>query len=323
MKSILFSDIHLGLKKDNTIYHKVIEDLFLDIADYCIKNDIKKIICLGDFFNNRTSINTSTLYFVLEKLIKIFEDFDFFIILGNHDTFYKNTNFPHSLKIFDKHKNITIVDEFPLEIEECTLVPWGFENFSEITTPILMGHFEIQNFKMNDSSVCYSGTEEKKLKQFDHVFSGHFHTPSSNSNITYLGSPFQITFADTNSPRGFYEYNNGEIKFIEFTKYPKFFVYKYNKIDENNIQGNYIKIIFDEIISEKESCEILENVLLKNPLELSTEYIIKNENEEIKNETELTSVISTLDLYKTYFSKIEKPKFINDKILEKILVSLI
>ena len=323
MKAILFGDLHLGIKRDSVLYHEVCKNYILEIVDYATKKDIKNIICLGDFFDNRNFLNIKTLNAALD-IAEMLKNFNVYLILGNHDAHHKNVNFPHSLSMFNEYKNIAIIDEIPLVLENCTLVPWGFKNFKEVTTEFLFGHFDIMGFKLNDSSICYEGHDEKEFASLKHVYSGHFHLPSTKENITYLGSGFQHTFADANSSRGFYEFENGELEFVEFKEYPHFYIFKHDSIDFSLIEGNYVKIVFDEVLSAKENTEILENVLLRKPLELSTEYKETIDNENVVNDSDVSEIqISTYDLCKTYISKIDKPSFINEKTLDKILQSLL
>jgi len=58
------------------------------------------------------------------KIIKLLEknNIHIYIIKGNHDSYYKNQDFPHSLMIFNKYDNVTIVDK-PLELEDEILCP--------------------------------------------------------------------------------------------------------------------------------------------------------------------------------------------------------
>jgi len=42
------------------------------------------------------------------------------------------------------------------------------------------------------------------FKRFEQVWSGHFHTKSSQGNITYLGSQLEFTWADAHDPKYFH-----------------------------------------------------------------------------------------------------------------------
>jgi DNA repair exonuclease SbcCD nuclease subunit len=98
-------------------------NLFKEIADYCIKNNIKSIIHLGDWFHTRYSINVLSID-ISYKIINLLKEnnIHIYIIKGNHDQYYKNQNNPHSLLLFKKYDNVTIVDQ-PLELEDEILTP--------------------------------------------------------------------------------------------------------------------------------------------------------------------------------------------------------
>ena len=79
------------------------------------RRGIKKIIQLGDLFENRRHLDV----YVMNKIHDLFEndlkDFDIYIFFGNHDVFYKNSNEIHSFKFLKKFKNVTVIET----ISEC------------------------------------------------------------------------------------------------------------------------------------------------------------------------------------------------------------
>jgi len=66
-----------------------------------------------------------------------------------------------------------------------------------------MGHLELQGFRVNRQIVMEHGLESKLFKKFDKVFSGHYHTRSTNGTVYYLGNPYEIYWNDVNDTRGF------------------------------------------------------------------------------------------------------------------------
>ena len=116
-KSILLTDTHIGIKNSNRYFLDLTLNLFKEIIDYCLENNINRIIHLGDWFNNRYSINVLSMQCSI-KIIELLEknNIDIIIIKGNHDQYYKNKSFPHSLILFNTHKNVTIVEK-ELELE--------------------------------------------------------------------------------------------------------------------------------------------------------------------------------------------------------------
>jgi predicted MPP superfamily phosphohydrolase len=109
-KIALFSDLHLGLYGNSTEWHEIA----LKWADWIVadlkKKKITDIFFLGDFFHNRSEISVQTIH-VASELIAKFKDFNLFMVIGNHDAFYKNRSDVHSLGFLKGHDNITIIDQ--------------------------------------------------------------------------------------------------------------------------------------------------------------------------------------------------------------------
>ena len=72
---------------------------------YLIENDIKHILHLGDYYDNRKTINFKALQhnrkIFLEPMRELGITMD--IIPGNHDVYYKNTNELNALKELQGH----------------------------------------------------------------------------------------------------------------------------------------------------------------------------------------------------------------------------
>jgi len=61
VKYLLVTDLHLGLRKDAEIWHKVLIGLFQEIIDTCSRRNISKIIHLGDWHDNRKALSVKTI----------------------------------------------------------------------------------------------------------------------------------------------------------------------------------------------------------------------------------------------------------------------
>ena len=72
MKALMLTDTHLGRKNHNKFWSDLTEDLFDEIIDYCIREDIDKVFHLGDFFDSKKSLNVLTI----NKGIDICQKFD-------------------------------------------------------------------------------------------------------------------------------------------------------------------------------------------------------------------------------------------------------
>ena len=69
---------------------------------------------------------------------------------------------------------------------------------------------------MDKGIVCDHGLDMKVLDRYDIVMSGHFHHKSTNGNVTYVGTPYEMTWADFKDPKGFHIFDttNREMEFI-------------------------------------------------------------------------------------------------------------
>jgi hypothetical protein len=87
----------------------------------------------------------------------------------------------------------------------------------ESKAQICFGHFEIAGFEMDRGNVCESGIDKQSLSKYDVVLTGHFHHKSTDGNITYVGTPYEMTWADWNDPKGFHIFDT-ETREMNFVK---------------------------------------------------------------------------------------------------------
>lgn len=322
MKYLLFSDLHIGLNINKEPWDKLPLIAVQEIHDCAIKNNIESIIFLGDLFHTKKEHSTKSIDLAIE-IGKLLEKFETHLICGNHDVYYKNTLELSSLKIFEKFSNIHVHYEPYILNNKIGLCPWSC-NYNTLNTSILMGHFDIKEFKMNNTIISEVGENPKNFKDYDLVLSGHYHTPSENYNIKYLGSVYQHNFNDINSKRGYYIFDDEilSLEFIEFTSSPKF-IYVYDNIyNKEDITNNIIKIFFSNKLSENEISTVIQDISLLNPLEISTNYS-KLSFDEISINTENIELLNEIDLLYEYLDKIEIPDYINKSFCKKIIEKII
>jgi len=315
-EKIFITDTHLGLSKSSDLWHNVTLDLFAEVRDYCSKNNINTIIHLGDFFHDRKVLNTKTQE-VAHLIVRMFKGLNFYIIVGNHDTYYKNVLYPTSLEFLKTYPWIKIVDEV-INVDDLTLCPWG--KIPQEQGEYCCGHFELRGFHMNNSYICEHGQDPSILKGFKHVYSGHFHTPSTQGNITYLGSAFPQTFHDVNSPRGFYSFKEGVLNFHEYKNSPKFIKCNSDNFESFDIKNNIVKITFTKDYGSIENQKILDKIYSMEPLKIDQDFeqIVSN------NDMEMEASISELPEHKDIIQDfIEKTNKLSPNIKKKVLIQMI
>ena len=264
MKIALLTDTHFGARNDNPNYsnyfYKFYDDIFFP---YLEAHNIKDIIHLGDVLDRRKFVNFKTLNDFNNKFVNRIKDYNVDIIIGNHDTYYKNTNEINSPQELMDWGNI-YAD--PIVIERggmrMLILPWVTPENIEKTTmmleqesaDIVLGHLEIQGFQMNNGHVSNTGLDKKLFRRFETVLTGHFHKKSDDGQIFYLGSPYEFVWTDYNCQKGFHILDT-ETREIEHIKNPYTIHEKvyyndeandYKEFNYSNYDSKYVKLIVEK-----------------------------------------------------------------------------
>jgi len=220
MKIAVLNDTHHDIRNASDIFLNSAEKFYSEVFfPYLIKNDIKRIIHLGDAFDNRKTMNIKALnhyrHVFLSKLREYGIRMD--IIPGNHDVYYKNTNSMNALKEFLGH----YMDEIDIHMDPTVLrlggikiglVPWITRDNEEeckefiqnADVDVLGGHFELNGFDLMRGRKMDHGMDASPFARFPLVMSGHYHTKSHQGNIHYLGSQMEFTWSDAHDPKFFH-----------------------------------------------------------------------------------------------------------------------
>jgi DNA repair exonuclease SbcCD nuclease subunit len=279
----IYSDFHLGIHKNNPLWHKIA----LDWTDWFIsqlkEKNISKIIFLGDFFHNRSDISVDTLH-VASIIAEKFKDFEVLMLVGNHCSFYKDRADIHSLSFFKGHPNVKVIDKaqtIHIGDKDVFFAPWGTMLKDIPNSDVLMGHFEIESFKFSPHKVCEKGISPSALcKKAPLIFSGHFHLRSERdykkSKIIYVGNPFEMYFDDVEETKGYYVINFDDLnyKFYENEFSPKHKKIKISDLkNTKNVKNNIIKVIVDKNLNDVELEKYIEEIKTSNPLFFSLDTV--------------------------------------------------
>ena len=221
MKVALITDTHFGARNDNQNFNEYFFEFYENqFFPYIKEHDITDVVHLGDVMDRRKYVSYRIAKDFRERFIDKFEGINFHMLVGNHDTFYKNTNEVNSLQelVDGRHNNITVYEKSTeVEFDGCRIlfVPWiNTENMSHTMkmlqtsdAQICMGHLELNGFEMQRGLVMDHGWDRQEFKRFDMVMSGHYHHKSDDGQIFYLGTPYEIYWNDWNDPKGFHVFD--------------------------------------------------------------------------------------------------------------------
>ena len=218
MRIALLNDTHFGCRNDNPAFVKYQNKFYDEVFfPYLIEHNIKTLIHLGDVVDRRKFINHNTAHNFKKVFWNKLEELgiDTHIIIGNHDTYYKNTNEVNAMNNLSINKNAKIytrTQQVNFDGLDILFVPWicddneedSYYQIDNSTAEILMGHIEVKGFEMHRGHVNEQGFEKEIFKRFEKVISGHFHKKSSDGHIYYLGTQYEIMWSDYHCPKGFH-----------------------------------------------------------------------------------------------------------------------
>jgi len=311
----ILNDTHAGIRNSSEIFIDYQERFYRDIFfPYLKEHDITNIFHLGDYYDHRKNINFKALNanrkMFLEPMKKAGIHMD--IIPGNHDVFHKNTNELTSLKELLGYytSNVSIITK-PTKVNGVHLVPWiNKENYDEFTDYIakndgvLMAHLELKGFDVLKGFASPHGMDAALFKNYDAVYSGHFHVKSEHENIRYLGSQMEFTWNDVNDPKHFHIFNTetGEMTAVlnPLTLFEKIY-YDDSEVDNNKYEvpmdytGKFVKIVvenktnpflFDKFVDTLSTMDTHELKIVENFQEFLGENVATS-LEDVENTQEL------------------------------------
>lgn len=220
-------DLHHGEKANS---HKFNQQL-LALTDFAIAESKKRgcttYLQLGDYFDNRTKLDVSTIDYAIQNAQKIAEYFtERYTLIANHDIYYQDRLTVSSTKILEPY--MTVIKEPTILFGNTLVAPWivdgkAWDDFIEKThqdcVRFAVGHFELNGFLVNDRYEMEHGYSAKELAHLELVTSGHYHGPQRQGNIQYVGSALPITMNEANEDHGiyFFDTDTGDLEFVPYT----------------------------------------------------------------------------------------------------------
>ena len=317
MKIALFSDIHIYKHLGYDIFPKTAFTFLEYFFDYCRKRHIKKIFFAGDLFHTKTKVDTIEFVKTKEIFSRNYQDFDIYMIVGNHDMPLQNTTEGSILFALNDYAEV-IKDYSYFDLSE---VRYHFMSYrKEPVLPefkysdgknILIAHQDIVGFKMNDYRLSLEGVDLKAFKKFDIIFSGHYHMHQHKSNLVYIGSPFQINFGERGQKKGFIIFDDESFtwELKEYKKAPKFKVITSNEIAKANINNYFVRIVANSNINSR---EVTRELLSRGALSVDVTYDIEEYAKELEFIEELNKS-NVKSLAKQYIENVSVPTEINKK----------
>jgi len=246
MKIALITDTHFGARNDNLAFNEYFYQFWENtFFPYVEKEGIDTVIHLGDVMDRRKFVSYKIAKDFRERFVQRFVDLGVTVhmMVGNHDTFYKNTNDVNSLSelVEGRFPSLYVYPEATtVEFDGTPIcfLPWiapdnyahTMNHIKDTKAQVAMGHLEINGFEMH---------------------AGHFHKKSDDGHVYYLGNTYQMTWSDNGCPKGFHIFDTStrELERIinPHTIFEKVYyddtTTDYSNFDVLTLNEKYVKIV--------------------------------------------------------------------------------
>ena len=315
MKILLITDQHFGVRNDNQVFIDKYKQFYGNVVLPTIdKLGITQVICLGDTFDKRKSINFNSFDAAREMWFDPLRErgVQMTMLVGNHDIYYKNTlriNAPELLLgEYDNIDVITSPSERNFGDVRILLLPWICDENGDRTTDaiesssasVCMGHLELNGFEALPGHTMEHGDDPSVFSKFDLVCSGHFHMKSRKNQINYLGNPYQLYWNDYGQRRGFHILNtdNLSLKFYKnpYTIFNKIYYDDSKDVEiKDELKGSFVKLI---VVNKTDQVTFDKTIRYIQKQEVADLKIVEDYNldlEDVDESVETEDTLTTLE----------------------------
>jgi len=264
--TLLFSDLHLDERKefdfiDSTtgLNSRFLEGLSIldQIIEYLKNNrNIQYTKFLGDWFKLKDKVPNHMLIELKNRLNQIQELTEFTILMGNHD--YALPNYP-LINVLENSKNPfqTLIIK-PEVLYDINKVCYGYIPFQrdmkefwqiwnslhqEYPINIMLFHQEMPGARFNDCKVIPGIVPDSYFNPDILYLSGHLHIHQKSKFVNWIGSPYQVNFADEGISKFIWllEAITKKIKYLQLS-YPEFISIDINDFINEALSDDFIKL---------------------------------------------------------------------------------
>ena len=321
MKVAIITDTHYGARKGSKYLHDYFETFYKNVFFPALEeHGVEAVIHMGDAFDSRKSIDYQSLEWAKRVVFNPLKKYDVHMIIGNHDTYYKNTNEVNSPELLlQTYPNIKTYSK-PTEVNvgglDILFLPWINQGNEELSLNTIkktscrcaMGHLELQGFRVNRQIIMEHGLESKLFEKFERVFSGHYHTRSTDGRISYLGNPYEMYWTDVNDTRGFHIFDTETLTLTPINNPYKLFynIYyedtNYKLFNATEYENKIVKVIVRKKSNPKDFEKFIDKLYSVGIQELK---IVENFDIHESEEFEVDDDENTISILNRYIDESE------------------
>tara|TARA_R100000742_G_C4273708_1_gene93367 strand:+ start:226 stop:1266 length:1041 start_codon:yes stop_codon:yes gene_type:complete len=330
MRVAVITDQHFGCRKNSKLFHDYFLEFYENVFFPTIeKEGITTVIDMGDTFDSRKGIDFSALTWAKDNYFDRLQKLGCRVItiVGNHTAYYKNTNNVNAVDLLlREYDNVEVLAETQeLEIDGLNIlfIPWINKENEEQTlkaiekskSSVAMGHLELSGFRVNNQIVMEHGLSANIFKKFSKVYSGHYHTRSTDGTVYYLGNPYEMYWPDVADTRGFHIFDTKTLEHTPVNNpYRLFYVIyyedtNYKLFDTTPYENKIVKVIVRKKSKPKQFEKFIDKLYSSNIAELKVVENFQLDDEETSDVFESEDTLTILNRYiKEYEIDLDKSK---------------
>ncbi len=180
MKVAIITDTHYGARKGSKYLHDYFELFYKNVFFPSLEeHGIDTVVHMGDIFDSRKSIDLQSLEWSKRVVFEPLKKYKVYAITGNHDCYFKNTNYVNSPELLlQDYPNIKVYSkatEIKVDKLKILMLPWiCSENYKETVdkigsskSKVAMGHLELNGF------TATRGHKMEKIHSYKKVQNNH------------------------------------------------------------------------------------------------------------------------------------------------------
>lgn len=223
------------MSKDYWLYNvtKQYFDNFFIPTVQKLKKEGDIILHLGDFFDNRTSIDVNVQHYGIQLMKQLAEVLPVHILIGNHDLYTEKSLDIHSVSWMKLIPNVTLYEKPTiLTFDKATalMMPWVTSHTEEaqilntFKANYVFCHSDLKGAKNNQTVEMKHGIDIDCFQKYQYVYSGHIHLRQKIKNFQFIGCPFHLDRNDKGDRKGIsiLDFETGKLEFIENTYSPEY-----------------------------------------------------------------------------------------------------
>jgi DNA repair exonuclease SbcCD nuclease subunit len=321
MKVAIITDTHYGARKGSKFLHDYFELFYKNIFFPSLKEyGVDTVIHMGDAFDSRKSIDYQSLEWAKRVVFDPLMEYNVHMIIGNHDVYYKNTNDVNSpdllLQKYSNIKTYSKATEVNIGGLDILFLPWinqeneteTYQLIKKTRSKCAMGHLELQGFRVNRQIIMEHGTDSKLFEKFERVYSGHYHTRSTDGRVFYLGNPYEMYWNDVDDPRGFHIFDTETLEHTTINNPYKLFHIihyedtNYKLFNAAELKDKIVKVIVRKKSKPKDFEKFIDKIYTAGVQELK---IIENFAIQESEDFEINEEENTISILNRYIDESE------------------